>query len=124
MRPHRPGHVEGSAEVDRQDSIPAFVGLVGEVAPVASARVVEQDVDASVGVDHGLYGRVDLLAVGHVAAYEQGIAAFVLHGLLDGVTLGLAPGDDGDFSALLGKQVDGPLSDSAVSSGDYCYLVG
>ena len=48
------------------------------------------------------------LAVGHVAAYEHGFAALVLDSLLDGVTLGLSSGDDGDFRALLGKEVDRP----------------
>ena len=124
MRPHRPAHVEGAGEIHGDHPIPAVIFLIGEVAPVSAAGVVEKHVYPTILVNYPLDSSVHLLAVGNVATYEQRVSTLVSNRLLDSVSLLLAAGEQSDLCAFLGEQVGSTFADSAVSSGYYRYLAG
>src|SRR5579864_7798761 len=86
VRPHRLGAVERAGQVDPQVALPELGRLLLELGRVVErAGVVDEDVDRPELLDRARDGRVDLGALGDVAANGEcaaAEAANLLHGLL------------------------------------------
>ena len=72
MRPDRLGAIEGAGEVHAEVALPEIEPLVGELADVVErARVVDEDVHRAEVVDDPRDRRVDVGAIGDVAAHGE-----------------------------------------------------
>ena len=69
LRQREPGRVEGRAEVDRDDRVPALDRELLDRRDVLDAGVVDEDVDAAeVGLGRVGHHRLDLGRLAHVGA--------------------------------------------------------
>ncbi len=85
-------------------------------------RVVERDIELTVGVDRGLNERCDLRGGGDVGLHEDGVATGVTNLLSDGLTLGLAPRADRNLGTFPSESQSRRLADARAASGDHGHL--
>ena len=103
--------VEGAAQVDGDDGVPALDGEVFDLGHMLDARVVDQNVDAAKGVGGELHHGLDLRGFAHVGAVVGHLhAQFSDFGL---GAFGIAKTIQHDVGALLGQSLGNAQSDAA-----------
>ena len=116
MRQGRVRDVQEALLVDRDHPLPFLDVGADDGAEKHETGVVDQDVQATEPVDHGVHGTLGLGPVGDVGLDREGGAADSFDFGNEGVEAVFASRDGGDRHALLGETPCGRLADTAAGA--------